>query len=221
MASSTVEDYVKQLYMAQHARDHAGAVATGKLATAMGVTPGTATVMVKGLAADGLVRHEPRRGVELTAKGESLALDVIRRHRMSEQFLVEILGMDWATVHKDAEVLEHVLSEPVVERMDAILGSPDVDPHGDPIPNGPGHVEQRPGISLAEGEVGLEYRVDRITNQEPDFLRFIDQQGLMPATIVAVLSKSPDGCSMRVMAGGTTILVQLSAASDIRVSVAG
>src|SRR5947207_9245964 len=106
----------------------------GRIAAAMGVVPGTATAMIKTLADSGLVTYEPRGGVRLTRGGEQLALHVVRRHRLVELFLVEHLGLDWSEVHDEAEQLEHAISDKVLARMDAVLGHPSTDPHGDPIP---------------------------------------------------------------------------------------
>src|SRR5689334_14179600 len=133
MASSTVENYLKQIYLEQQ---EAGEqlVPMGKLAAAMGVVPGTATTMIKALADSGLVSYEPRGGARLTRGGEQLALHVLRRHRLVELFLVKVLKLDWSEVHAEAEELEHAISEKVLERMDSLLGHPSVDPHGDPIP---------------------------------------------------------------------------------------
>lgn len=215
MTSSTVEDYLKSLYLEQHMPARDGAVPTGRLASAMGVTPGTATTMIKSLAKAGLVRHESRQGVELTPQGESLALDVLRRHRLVEQFLVEVLGLDWSIVHEEAELLEHAVSHRVLDRMDAILGRPKVDPHGDPIPSGPSHVEQHAGLSLAEAAVGLDYRISRIVHQEESFLRFLAAHGLIPGTTVHILSSSQDADAVRIRANDADISMGLGPAGHI------
>src|SRR5580658_8908094 len=116
MATITVENYLKRLYLEQHAAD-GDRVAMGRLAAAMGVVPGTATSMVKALSDSGLVRYEPRGGVSLTRSGQRLALHVLRRHRLIELFLVEVLGLDWSEVHEEADQLEHAVSDAVLERM--------------------------------------------------------------------------------------------------------
>src|SRR6476661_8041735 len=135
MPSSTVEDYLKQIYLEQQAGDAGQLVPMGRLAAAMGVVPGTATSMVKTLADSGLVSYEPRGGLRLTRGGEQLALRVLRRHRLVELFLVKTLGLDWSEVHAEAEELEHAISDRVMDRIDVLLGHPTVDPHGDPIPD--------------------------------------------------------------------------------------
>src|SRR5829696_53001 len=141
LASSTVENYLKAIY--------AGAASLGRgqrllpmgqLAAAVGVTPGTATTMVKTLAESGLVEYEPYAGVALTSAGEKLAALVLRRHRLIELFLVQFMGYAWDEVHDEAEQLEHVVSERLIERMDEMLGRPETDPHGDPIPTPEGTI---------------------------------------------------------------------------------
>jgi DtxR family transcriptional regulator, Mn-dependent transcriptional regulator len=185
MPSSTVENYLKQLYLEQqHAPDQL--VSMGRLASVMGVVPGTATSMIKTLADSGLVSYEPRSGVKLTTGGEQLALHVLRRHRLVELFLVKVLGLDWSEVHEEAEELEHAISDKVLERIDTLLDRPSVDPHGDPIPTARGDVRQSPAMSLADCEPGRPVRVARIIDQGPAFLQFVDRCALTPGATVTV-----------------------------------
>lgn len=186
MATSTVENYLKRLYLEQRAGDGADMVPMGRLAAAMGVVPGTATSMVKALSDSGLVIYEPRGGVKLTHSGEQLALHVLRRHRLLEVFLVKVLGLDWADVHDEADALEHAISDRVLERIDILLGRPTVDPHGDPIPSSKGHVQERTLLSLANCPVQQEQQIARILEQEPQFLQFLAQSGLTPGSSVVV-----------------------------------
>ncbi len=192
MASITVENYLKHLYLQQQA---AGAelVPMGKLASAMGVVPGTATTMVKALADSGLVQYEPRGGVRLTKGGEQLALHVLRRHRLVELFLVKVLGLDWSEVHAEAEELEHAISDKVLDRIDALLDYPETDPHGDPIPTAKGKVAATRTSSLAEAPVGKALRIARVLDQAAEFLQFADRNGLTPGTVVTVDRKEPAG----------------------------
>jgi DtxR family transcriptional regulator, Mn-dependent transcriptional regulator len=188
MPSITVENYLKQLYLEQqHAPDEL--VAMGRLASSMGVVPGTATTMIKALADSGLVVYEPRSGVRLTPGGEQLALHVLRRHRLVELFLVRVLGLDWSEVHDEAEELEHAISEKVLERIDALLERPTVDPHGDPIPTARGHLDKTEFSSLASCAVGRPVRIARILDQAPPFLQFLDRSGLTPGTQVVVVQR--------------------------------
>jgi len=187
MPSSTVEDYVKQIYLEQVAAGEGGAlVSMGRLAAAMGVVPGTATSMVKALADAGLVEYEPRGGARLTRGGERLALHVLRRHRLVELFLVRVLGLDWSEVHDEAEELEHAISDKVLERIDAALGRPSVDPHGDPIPTAKGKLADHRYASLADCELNRPVRVTRVIDQDAAFLQFVDRCGLMPGVPVTV-----------------------------------
>ena len=195
MPTSTVENYLKTIYTEQqrHAGGAAAAqgelVAMGAMASAMGVTPGTATAMVKALAESGLVDYEPRGGVRLSAKGEKLALHVLRRHRLVELFLVEVLGLDWSEVDEEAEELEHAISDKVLEKIDDFLGHPEVDPHGDPIPTAKGKVARRALTSLAKCGLGRPMRVARVLDQDPQFLQFVDRHSLKPGTEVVVRSR--------------------------------
>lgn len=203
MPSSTVEDYVKQIYLEQfEAGAEAPLVSMGRLATAMGVVPGTATSMVKALADAGLVDYEPRGGVRLTRGGEKLALHVLRRHRLVELFLVKVLGLDWSEVHDDAEELEHAISDKVLERMDAVLGRPSVDPHGDPIPSAKGKVDASRYPSLADCELNQPFRVARITDQDAGFLQFVDRCGLVPGVGVTVEARDALADAVWVRPGG-------------------
>src|SRR5205809_6143937 len=145
----------------------------GALAGAMNVAPGTVTAMVKTLAEAGLVDYEPRGGVKLSGKGEKLALHVLRRHRLVELFLVEVLGLDWSEVDEEAEELEHAISDKVLDRIDALLKYPKFDPHGDPIPSPKGKVAQRALASLADCDVNRPVRIARVVDQDPHFLQFV------------------------------------------------
>lgn len=190
MPSITVENYLKQLYFEQQ-HTAAELVSMGKLASAMGVVPGTATTMVKALADSGLVEYEPRGGVRLTRGGEQLALHVLRRHRLVELFLVKVVGLDWSEVHAEAEELEHAISDKVIEKIDTLLGHPSVDPHGDPIPLANGHVGTSPMTSLADCPVNQRLRVARVIDQDPAFLQFVERCGLTPGTNLVVEQRDP------------------------------
>lgn len=187
MPTSTVENYIKQIYHLHQQVGRTELVAMGELATALRVVPGTATSMIKTLADAGLVDYEPRAGVRLTAAGRKLALHVLRRHRLVELFLVQILGMDWAEIHDEAEQLEHVISDRVLDRIDALLGHPKVDPHGDVIPDAAGSVTKRALVALSEIQPGGRAVVGRIADQAESFLQFIDEQELRPGRRLEVV----------------------------------
>jgi len=222
MPTSTVENYLKQLYTEQHTAEGRGTqgskVAMGRLASAMGVVPGTATSMVKALSDSGLVEYEPRGGVRLTSRGEQLALHVLRRHRLVELFLVKVLGLDWSVVHEEADSLEHAVSDRVLERLDALLGHPTVDPHGDPIPTPKGQLHEPRRTSLADCTVGVPHRVTRVLDQEPEFLQFADRQGLTPGATVAVQKREAAAEAVRIRIGrGEEVSLGLAAAAKILV----
>ncbi len=198
LPSSTVENYLKAIHAAQRAIAADALVPMGQLAAALDVVPGTATTMVKALAESGLVRYEPYAGVRLTPAGDRLAGLVLRRHRLIELFLVEVMGMSWAEVHDEAEHLEHAVSDRLIGRMDEMLGFPSVDPHGDPIPNADGGVHERSYHSLADCPLGVPVRVARIADQNADFLRFLEQSALVPGQVLVVLSRDTAADSVAV-----------------------
>ena len=202
-ASATTQNYIKALYQLQQRQTGRAPVPMGQLADALGVTPGTATTMVKRFDADGLLNYTPRKGVRLTARGKKLALAVLRRHRIVETFLVQVLGLDWAEVHEEAEVLEHAVSEKVLDKLDAYLGHPTADPHGSPIPPAPGTgpmrtIEMRP---LTDCQPGQHVTVGRLLDTLPRFLQFAEQSGLTPGTALTVITNDPAADAITVKVG--------------------
>jgi DtxR family Mn-dependent transcriptional regulator len=201
LPSSTVENYLKAIYAGQSTLGGGGRmVPMGQVAASLGVAPGTATAMIKALAESGLTEYEPYVGVRLSPAGEKLAALVLRRHRLVELFLVRVMGMSWAEVHEEAELLEHVVSERLIERMDEMLGRPTRDPHGDPIPSAEGTIASRHLDSLLTCPIGRPLRVTRIADQDPAFLRFIESHGLKPGESIEVESR--DGAADAVRLGG-------------------
>jgi DtxR family Mn-dependent transcriptional regulator len=189
-ASEAVEDYAKAIYSLQHRNDGA-AVQTTALADRLGVTPASASGMVKKLAELGLVDHVPYRGVELTPDGERLALEVLRHHRLLELYLAEQLDVPWDRVHEEAEVLEHVLSADLEARIAAKLGEPSEDPHGDPIPGPNLRLDERPTVSLADLDVGERARFVRVSDSDPEMLRYLDERGVRLGDHLEVLDRQP------------------------------
>jgi len=222
LASSTVENYLKAIYQGQSALEgKEDFVSMGSVAASLGVTPGTATTMIKTLAESGLVVYEPYTGVRLTRAGEKLAALVVRRHRLVELFLVQVMGMSWADVHDDAELLEHAVSDRLIDRMDEMLGRPTYDPHGDPIPNQEGSVAPRELHSLLTCPTGTPLRVTRIADQDPAFLRFIEHNHLKPGEPVEVETR--DAAADAVQLRGKdqrSITIGARAASKLLVEVA-
>ena len=187
LPSSTVENYLKAIHHGQSALPKGQRLLPmGQVAAALSVTPGTATTMVKALAESGLAEYEPYSGVRLTAAGEKLAGLVLRRHRLIEAFLVHVMGMRWDEVHDEAEQLEHVVSERLIERIDEMLGRPTHDPHGDPIPNTDGTMTPRHLDNLLTCPIGTPLKVTRIADQDPSFLRFIENNNLKPGQPIEV-----------------------------------
>ncbi len=220
LPSSTVENYLKALYQAEAASEDRVLVPMGQLAAIVGVAPGTATTMVKALAESGLVEYEPYLGVRLSPAGTKLAALVLRRHRLVEQFLVEVVGMSWADVHDDAEQLEHVVSDRLIDRMDAMLGHPSVDPHGDPIPTADGDVKSRRYHSLLTCPIGTTVRVTRIADQDAGFLRFVEDHELKPGRSVEVEARNPIADSVLVRTvGERRITIGTRAAAKLLIEV--
>lgn len=219
MASHTVENYLKAIYQAERELASPGElVPMGRLASAMGVVPGTATTMVKALAESGLAHYEAYAGVRLTPAGERLAALVLRRHRLVEQFLVEVMGMGWDEVHDEAERLEHAVSDRLIDRIDEMLGRPAVDPHGDPIPDPEGAVAAPPGDTLLSCPPGAPVRIVRVTDQHPEFLQRMDGHGLRPGTAVTVAARDAAAGTVRLtLAARGDVTLDAETASRLRV----
>lgn len=188
MPTSTVEDYLKSILVLE-LQVPEKLVSMGQIGSALAVAPGTVTAMVKTLAESGLVVYEPYAGVRLTDSGRKLASHVLRRHRLVELFLVEVMGMDWSEVHGEAERLEHVISDRLLERMDEMLGSPSVDPHGDPIPSPQGVVVEPDLNTLLCCPVGPWLQVARVSDQSAEFLRLLERRGLLLGSRLRVATR--------------------------------
>src|SRR5919201_1798227 len=173
------QDYAKAIYTLESRH---GAASTTDLAALLEVRPASVSGMLRKLSDLGLVEHERYRGVRLTERGRRVALEVIRHHRLVELFLVESLGMTWDEVHAEAEVLEHALSEELEELIAAKLGNPTVDPHGDPIPSRELELAETAARSLTELEPGDKATLVRISDSEPEMLRFLGERGIVPGT---------------------------------------
>jgi DtxR family Mn-dependent transcriptional regulator len=193
----------------------------GQVSAALRVAPGTVTAMVKTLENSGLVTYEPYSGVRLTPSGQQLAAHVLRRHRLIELFLVKVMGMDWSEVHSEAEELEHAVSDRLIERMDEMLGSPSVDPHGDPIPDVHGVIELPERPSLLTCELGRPVRVARVEDQSREFLQLLERRHLKPGSVLVVRlrDETADTVDLRRERGGG-ISLGFRAASKIFVEPA-
>jgi DtxR family Mn-dependent transcriptional regulator len=198
LPSSTVENYLKAIFIGEtQLPSGERLMPMGQLATALSVAPGTATTMVKALAESGLAEYEPYNGVRLTAAGAKLAALVLRRHRLIELFLVQMLGMRWDEVHEEAELLEHVVSDRLIERIDEMLGRPEVDPHGDPIPSRDGQIARRDLDTLLTCPLNTPVTVTRVTDQDAAFLRFIESHALKPGQSIEVEGRDDVSDSVR------------------------
>ncbi len=215
--SSTVENYIKRIYL-EAQRDGGERVPMKRLADGVGVSPGTATAMVKTLARSGLIEYEPRGGSRLTAAGEQLALNVLRRHRLVEAFLVEVLKLDWSEVHGEAELLEHAISDKVLEKIDELIGRPRVDPHGDPIPTNRGEIDDTRFDPLAQRANGDRLRIVRVIDQDARFLQFAERHGLVPGAKLAVDRQDAEADAVTIaVSGADTVTLGANAAAKILV----
>ena len=187
--SSAVEDYAKAIYALE--RRGGEAVSTNAIADRLGVTAASASGMVKRLGELGLVEHQPYHGVSLTDDGRRVALEVMRHHRLLELYLVKSLGVPWDRVHAEAEVLEHVLSEELEELIAAKLGDPTHDPHGDPIPSRDLTIEEGRTQSLQSLQAGSRGTFARVSDSDPDMLRFLAKRGIAPGDGFEVIEKQP------------------------------
>ena len=180
---------------------HRRPVNTSAVAHALGVSAPTATAAIKRLARDGLVRHTPYHGARLTASGLRAARGVLRRHRLIESFLVAVMGYAWDEVHDEAHRLEHAVSDQFTDRLDELLGHPQFDPHGDPIPTARGTMAREPNLSLADLAGGERGTIQQMRDEEPAFLRFAGARGLIPGASVEVLGIGAYDGPIRVRAG--------------------
>ncbi len=209
------EDCLKAVYELQTS---GRPVATSALAARLGVAEPTVTAMIKRLARLSLLRHTPYRGVELTSVGERVALETLRHHRLLELYLVRALGLGWERVHAEAERLEHVLSDEVEDRIDAALGHPKTDPHGEPIPTREGQVEEPACERLADMEAGEVATVCRVPDDDPDLLCYLAGLGLVPEVRIQVLEKAPFRGPLTLQVGERRHVVGRELAGSIEVS---
>jgi DtxR family transcriptional regulator, Mn-dependent transcriptional regulator len=187
--SPAVEDYAKAIYQLGERCD--GAVSTNALAERLDVTPASASGMVRKLDELGLVAHVPYKGVRLTDEGARVALEMLRHHRLLELYLAEALGVPWDRVHDEAEVLEHVLSEDLEELIAAKLGNPTRDPHCDPIPSAELIIDDEPTQTLATLDAGATGVIVRISDADPEMLRYLADRGIGPGDAFAVVDRQP------------------------------
>jgi DtxR family Mn-dependent transcriptional regulator len=204
--SPAVQDYLKAVYQLGEAAESEGPITTSQVADALAVTTASASNMLKKLDALGYVDHVKRQGVELTDAGRQAALEVIRHHRLLETYLHTRLGMSWDEVHREAEVLEHHVSEALAARIDEELGHPERDPHGHPIPTIAGQVARHPSKRLSELAEGGSATVGRVDDRDDALLRFLAERGLVPEARIEVLGHAPFGGPISVRVGGDRVV---------------
>jgi DtxR family transcriptional regulator, Mn-dependent transcriptional regulator len=214
MTSPAVEDYLKAIYQLSEA---GAAVSTSAIAERLGIAAGSVTGMLKRLAEMGLVEHTPYQGARLTDDGSANAVRVIRRHRVLELFLVEVLGYTWDRVHEEAERLEHVVTEELIDRMAGVLGEPEADPHGAPIPAAKGEFRETRYPHLGELDAGSCATLRQVPDEDPAALRYLAQLGLTPGAALEVVDIAPFDGPMRVLIDGTEQVIGRELARKIAV----
>ncbi|HXE99751.1 MAG TPA: metal-dependent transcriptional regulator [Solirubrobacterales bacterium] len=215
--SEAVEDYTKAIYAL--ARRSKRPVSTTALASRLGVSPGSVTAMLKRLDQMDLVRYQPYHGVALTPAGEKVALEVMRHHRLLESFLSEALEMPWDRVHDEAEVLEHYISEDLERRIAEKLGNPELDPHGDPIPTSELDLADDRTTGLTELEEGQAATFARVSDSDPEMLRFLAERGIRPGARLRLTGTQPFGGPLFVEVEGREHALGGELAEKMRVEV--
>jgi DtxR family transcriptional regulator, Mn-dependent transcriptional regulator len=215
MVSESAQDYLKAIWKLERAGD----MSTTALAESLGVTPASATAMLKKLATLGLVVHERYRGATLTPAGERMALEVVRHHRLLELYLMQALGLSWDQVHEEAEKLEHHLSDELEARIDQALGFPTRDPHGDPIPSPELLLARDELTCLSDLDAGSMTVIRRVPDSDPELLRYLGTLGLVPAEEVTVVEQAPFDGPVTVEVRGSRHAIGRSLAAQIEVGV--
>lgn len=210
-----VEDYLTLIWKAHEWPG--GQPSTTDLAAQLGVTPSTVSANLKKLARDGYIDYEPYGSIDLTDEGRGIAVEIVRRHRILETYLVRLLGLSWDQVHDEADRLEHAVSDVVLDRMDDVLGHPTSDPHGDPIPGTDGTVTIRRGQALAETAPGTPAEVLRVSDRSPDVLRYLHEHGVTVGTRLEMIAVSTEAAAIRVAIDGIPVELSLHAAAAVRV----
>jgi DtxR family transcriptional regulator, Mn-dependent transcriptional regulator len=218
MTSASQEDYLRAIYeLTVNSPQGTAAVTTNLLAARLSVAAPSVTGMIRKLAEAGLVRHAPYQGVELTRRGERAALDMVRRHRLLEVFLVRVLDYAWDEVHEEAHRLEHAVSGLFIERVAAILGQPESDPHGEPIPTADGHIAAVARRSVLDMETGSSGQIVQVTDENSSFLRYLDELGLRPGTLIRLVERAPFEGPLKLQVGDREAVIGPAVASQVRV----
>jgi DtxR family Mn-dependent transcriptional regulator len=211
--SYEAEEYIETIYRLQK-RD--GAAKTKELAEALSVVPGSITNTIEHLERHDLVVHEPYRGVKLTKQGEKIALGIIRRHRLAERMLTDMLNAQWSSVHEEACKLEHALTKKVAALLEARLGYPKFCPHGNPIPTESGLIDEQPSIALTDANVGESYVVVKITDEEQDDLELLAQKRILPTVTIQVERQDSQDIYLQVEGMVQTLSIDLATTVMVR-----
>ncbi len=215
MLSANTQDYIKVIYKLQEQ----GNATTNEIAKVMNVSSASVTNMCKKLAELRLAEHESYRGVKLTPAGMNIALEIIRHHRLLELYLTQALGYSWDRVHEEAERLEHHISEEFEDKVDALLGSPQYDPHGDPIPARDGSLPFLHRLPLYGCAVDTDLTIRRVNSESPDFLRYVEKLGLKPGTVVRIVTQEPFDGPITLQVGETSCSIGSETAHNIFVEI--
>lgn len=218
LASLTVENYVKAIFKICQ-QNGSRLATTGRLAAALGVSPGTVTSMLKALSDSGLANYTPYEGALLTEAGNHLAREILRRHRLIETFLASVLNMGWDEVHEDAEQLEHAVSDRLINRIDAYLGHPQFDPHGDPIPGPGGEIPHREAEVLIDCRAGSYFELAQVLDQTGDFLKYLRSSGFSLGCRGQVVANKPEAGIVTVLVGGREVPLSTEVAQKLLVEV--
>lgn len=211
------QDYLKEMFNYEEKTGVDSPVSLGDLATAMGQKLPTTTEAIKRLAAQGLVNYERYKGATLTTAGREMAVQMARKHRLIEAFLVNSLGYSWDEVHSEADKLEHACSELFIQRIDALLGHPSRDPHGDPIPRSDGSVDRLSRLVLANAQPGEKIVMEQVNDSDPELLRYLAEHEVLPGTNLIVKSPARAGLIEVEVEGGRVITLAELAAREISV----
>lgn len=209
MLSQAVEDYLKAIYKLQGS----GRVSTNALAERLAVSPASASKMVQRLSKMGFASYESYRGVKLTPPGEKIALEIIRHHRLLETYLKEVMGYAWDKIHDEAEQLEHHISEDFEDKIDALLGYPTNDPHGDPIPTRDGVIVKHDTRPLTRCKAGETFIIRTLVDRDPKVLEYLESRGLLPNAVVQIIEQGSSQTKVQVVDGKSTVVDTLVARS--------
>ncbi len=212
MASEQIENYLKNIYKLS---SNEGRVTTSSLSEKLQISPASVSEMIKKLAEEGTLTHTPYKGVELTESGKILALRIIRKHRLWEMFLVQVLHFGWDEIDDEAERFEHIMSDKMEEKIDHVLGHPHIDPHGDPIPTKDGQIHCSVSTPMIESPEGATVRVLRVSDSNSEMLQYVASIGIALNKEIRIKQKMSFDNSLLVVINGKEINISSTIASNI------